>query len=312
MTTITVFQNGSIEQSALYVLLPPETGSCTCLSSIAAALPKNATILSFYHLTYGRPTNDKNHNLSVPQLAARYLKTLSGFIDGSEPSLTLIGASTGGVVALELARLLLEKQQFLVRKNDTKLSMVLLDSPLPEDSFPSWNSLPSSSTLALDDEQRGKACSSSGSSDDASDSGSSNSLSCKEKPHSGNSLFEAQNGIALDPASTAVSIECAHTFQDYRLPTEARIDIPAIYVQSSQRAATEAEDSGEYTYEESSLTSADDVNQTRRSKSTNEQRQWQACLPQLRWKVIDASHENICLETQNAKWVVETMLDVFV
>lgn len=105
-----------------YILLPPAGGSCASLNDLISKLSDRASILVLEHRNYIRPGNGF---YSVEQLAAQFVAAIdSQNIDCTQ--YTFIGASFGGVVAVEIIRMMLSRSISL------GFRLVLLDSPAPQ------------------------------------------------------------------------------------------------------------------------------------------------------------------------------------
>lgn len=106
----------------IYVLIAPGGGSCASYSDLVRSLPHYATILGVEHPKFVRPSSE-TLRYSVEDLASLYVAVLEQYSQKINKCV-LVGASFGGVVAVEMAKRLSSREI-------TVSSLVLLDSPIP-------------------------------------------------------------------------------------------------------------------------------------------------------------------------------------
>lgn len=112
------------EMSEVYALLAPAGGSCGSYIDLCRQLPPGGAVIGVEHpnlnLNASGPTPATPY--SVSELADRYADDLARI---GVKEVVLVGSSFGGVVCVELARLLLQKEAMTVK------GVALLDSPWP-------------------------------------------------------------------------------------------------------------------------------------------------------------------------------------
>ncbi|KAF9522313.1 hypothetical protein CPB83DRAFT_887614 [Crepidotus variabilis] len=232
----TILQSGDL--SVLYCLIAPGGGSCASYVDLSQHLSPSATIVALGHpdLTSSlSPPNSKKHQRSVKDLGQIYANDLIYLFKGMKECV-LIGASFGGLVAVELYQQLTE-EGIIVK------SLSLLDSPWPTRKATSNLLKPSTiirnlfGNMAKDAlfnhlDHRVADLSPPESYDIPSQcafilSSIHNALSCANPKD--RAVIERHDWKALIP----VYIENVHATRDFAISDDLHLDVPTLYVRAA-------------------------------------------------------------------------------
>ncbi|KAL9108477.1 MAG: hypothetical protein Q9187_008286 [Circinaria calcarea] len=258
-----ILQRGS--NAVSFVLLPPVGGSCASLHELVRVLPKEATVIALDHPGLDRPGQSP---LSIDQLVAHYLDALDVHLTSKK--IHFLGASFGGIIAVQASMVLLERKRLLPEN----IAVVLLDTPAlpyPPHEISKTHRCALNSTDSDDETTLSSPTRSAGPPESHPNSVTSHELDAPDEQKSDPSEPHTQRKAML--AIESQNMQALRGFQ----PSSAQLDVAAIYVAASANPRAEA------------------------ARTC-----WSSVLPRLKFKVVEGEHMDVW-GARNAPQVVECM-----
>jgi thioesterase domain-containing protein len=236
---LTVLQSG--DPSVVYLLFAPGGGSCASYLDLSQHLSSSATIVAVEHPNFAsaHPSIDSNLNpYSVSDLGELYADDLKGLFKTMKECV-LIGASFGGVVAVEL-------YQHISEAGIRVKSLNLLDSPWPTSESIADALKPSSVISNLfGDTVRDALFKDPHVADEFPTDISSQCISMisiindalSQANPADRDAFERHDWRVL----IRVYIENLHTLREFAFPQDLRLEVPTRYFRATLNEATSAE-----------------------------------------------------------------------